>query len=360
MRTLFSIFFISTSIFFTGIATAGECTVDNDCKGDRVCHENECMSEEAAKERELLEIEEERAALEKEKSAHISVSAVGVEKAQTGEPQKSFPKSSPSDPTELSMFESGLIVVLEEDLPGAVLFIDGKEAGPLPYEGKVEPGKHTLQVKRWDKEFPKKETRIEPQRTRHFEFSKENLNNQFDTGIFYVGVIGAIHGSKPVLSERAFEYPNKVFGGAKLVLGFQIIQQPIWLELGLTEGLFFTSEQGESAGDWAVTWSGFLDINTMGIFARVLFNTFKPWFYFGLELEGGISRVVWKEDSDESKQQAFGPYFNPKLSLSLFLNDWIEFRFSPAGFSYTRVPFKDDGYLEMLSYTAELGFVLRI
>ncbi len=235
---------------------AGECKSDSECKGDRVCYKEECLSPAVAEKYEQADFERSRAGEaepdgEKQQPTPDQTKGTTADQSptpptETATPPEQTSASTPattpnpesqtdsappvapnpiepttaSQPTDvdidnLGQNQSALSVVLKKPTAGAVVYVDGQKMGSAPWRGVVAPGEHTVRVEAPGKRPKTEDTQIWPSRTRVLELRLLNEGNYAPFGVLVaissvtlpLGISGAaLYAAASPFDSSIYEY----------------------------------------------------------------------------------------------------------------------------------------------------------
>jgi hypothetical protein len=295
-----------SSIISTEALAGKACSVDTDCKGEKVCLAGSCKK--------------------------------------------------------LSQYESLLRLVLAAPAESAAsVFIDGVYMGAMPWEGIVSAGTHSIRIEAEGmqpvvvtgtsvgKEANTIPVTLQPlpapaPRDVTTPAAEQPADTDSDLpGTFHAGLYGGGNYGTGSWKGTWKRPVAGVQGG--LAVGLRAIPDPVWLDLAFV--LSSTSLKVFDAtlvdGDSA-DWGDFVKLH-FGLQARLLFPIKKNFFHIGAELEPGygLSGARWM-------------YVDLHLAMSLFLNQLVEIRINPLGMEYLQeLQFR--GYIA--SFHATIGIAIR-
>ena len=296
-------YMILLPLVFPLYASAGDCELDSDCKGSRVCFSRNCKK--LDKEENLLHVK-------------------------------------PATETEVS----------------AGLYVDGVLMGNLPWSGIISAEYHEIRV-----EAPGMTTvhfngesragasdtimvTMEPEPVAVIRPKKTDVKAESDEpGTVFFALFGGGGYGVGGWGTEGWKRPIATLGGGGAI-GLRLPPNPIWLDLGLaisTTSLkpFDTTVDN---GSREAEWGDFVKIN-FGLLFRLLFPVKKNFLYIGAELEPGygLSGANWF-------------YSDLHLAMSVFLGKHFEIQVNPLGMEYMQ-DLAGQGYI--ISYSARLGIAVR-
>jgi len=315
-KILITMSIVAAAALCTNRVKAGGCEKNSDCKGDRVCHNGMCMYPEDI-------------AADSETPGQIPASGdIGEDSGRYSQERHYAPpvESGGGVLSNLSEGQSGLVVLLEEPIEEAMVYVDGQLVGTAPWTGVVTPGSHNVRVEALGYVSEETDTKIWPRRTRKLDFDLRK-EGPFDTGPFSIAFIyelSIMYNAEwigEVDDPFATSSPYAFSGN----FGYRILDDPFWFELGINLGYAFLAHEGV---DCHVDVEGMESFLQLGILSRGLIAILEPWIYFALELEPGIT-VLLSRFHDEPNP--VGGYLALRLGASFFATHWLEFRVMPTG-----------------------------
>jgi hypothetical protein len=284
------------------LARAADCTVDQDCPKNQLCHASRC--------------------------------------------------------TKLTKNESLLAVSLSEFVPNAVLFIDDVPMGNVPWEGIVSVGEHRLRIEAPDYQSvyftgkarsrtretigvtlvpiptPPSEAPAPPPEEEEDEADQEHEG----PGKFYVALIGQ-GGWGTAMWGDTRKRPDWSFMGGAGAGGF-VVEDPVLFELGLSFAYGLRR---------VMDWPDYGDEDQrelhLGLIPRVLFPVVGKLFYLGFEVEAGWAR-------------AYRHYFYADLRgvMAIVPHRMFEIRLNPLGLEWVQ---DAGGKGAFINYNASAGIAVR-